>query len=75
MLEDILGSYVMDLGGSWNKKLPLVKFSNNSKYQASMGMALMKLYVEGSVDHQSTGMKLGNPSLTKRSSQEKRRKQ
>ena len=29
----------MDFGGSWNKKLPLVEFSYNNSYQASLGMA------------------------------------
>ena len=38
-LEDMLRSCVMDFGGSWNKKLPLVEFSYNNSYQASLGMA------------------------------------
>ena len=29
----------MDFGGSWNKKLPLVEFSYNNSFQASLGMA------------------------------------
>ena len=32
----------MDFGGSWNKKLPLVEFSYNNSYQASLGMAPYK---------------------------------
>ena len=38
-LEDMLRSCVMDFGGSWNKKLPLIEFSYNNSYQASLGMA------------------------------------
>ena len=39
ILEDMLRSYVMDFGGSWNKKLALIEFSYNNSYQASLGMA------------------------------------
>ena len=32
----------MDFSGSWNKKLPLIVFSYNNKYQTSIGVALYK---------------------------------
>ena len=38
-LEDMLRACVLDLKGSWEENLPLVKFSYNNIYQASIGMA------------------------------------
>ena len=38
-LEDMLLACIMDFGGSWNKKLPLIEFSYNNSYQASLGSA------------------------------------
>ena len=38
-LEDLLRLYVLDFKGSWDKYLPLVEFSYNSTYQASIVMA------------------------------------
>ena len=35
----MLRACVSDFKGSWNKKLPLVEFSHNNSYQASIGMA------------------------------------
>ena len=34
-LEDMLRGCVMDFGGSWSKKFPLVEFSYNNSYQAA----------------------------------------
>ena len=39
VLEDILRSYVLDFGGNWDSYLPLVEFSYNNSYQASIQMA------------------------------------
>ena len=39
MLEDMLGACVQDHKGSWEEHLPLVEFSYNNSYQASVQMA------------------------------------
>nr|XP_043638059.1 uncharacterized protein LOC122609065 [Erigeron canadensis] len=36
-LEDMLRAYVIDFGGSWDTYLPLVEFSYNNSYHASIG--------------------------------------
>ena len=38
-LEDMLRACVMDFKGTWNNYLPLVEFSYNNSFQASIGMA------------------------------------
>ena len=38
-LEDMLRACVMDFKGTWDKKLPLIEFSYNNSFQASIGMA------------------------------------
>ncbi|KAL5553554.1 hypothetical protein UlMin_040955 [Ulmus minor] len=38
-LEDMLRACVLDFGGSWNQHLPLIEFSYNNSYQATIGMA------------------------------------
>ncbi|GJY89273.1 putative reverse transcriptase domain-containing protein [Tanacetum coccineum] len=35
-LEDMLRGYVIDFGGSWDRHLPLVEFSYNNSYHASI---------------------------------------
>ena len=37
-LEDMLRACVLDFGGSWDTYLPLVEFSYNNSYHASIGM-------------------------------------
>ncbi|KAI3765462.1 hypothetical protein L2E82_15496 [Cichorium intybus] len=37
-VEDILRSYVMDLGGSWDEHLPSVEFAYNNSYHSSIKM-------------------------------------
>jgi hypothetical protein len=37
-LEDMLRACVLDFGGSWDNYLPLVEFSYNNSYHASIGM-------------------------------------
>ena len=39
VLEDMLGACVLDHKGRWEEHLPLVEFSYNNKYQASIQMA------------------------------------
>ncbi|KAA3466784.1 reverse transcriptase [Gossypium australe] len=39
ILEDMLGSCVIDFKGSWGDYLPLAKFAYNSSYQSSIQMA------------------------------------
>ena len=36
MLEDMLQACVLDLKGSWEEQLPLMKFAYNDNYQASI---------------------------------------
>ena len=38
-LEDMLRACVMDFKGNWDRKLPLIEFSYNNSYHASIGMA------------------------------------
>ena len=38
ILEDLLCCCTLDFGGSWSEHLPLVEFSYNNSYQASIGM-------------------------------------
>ena len=39
ILEDMLRACVLDLKGSWEEHLPLVEFTYNNSYQASIHMA------------------------------------
>ncbi|MCQ7926341.1 hypothetical protein NP234_24490 [Salmonella enterica] len=39
ILEDMLRSCVLTLGGNWESHLPLIEFVYNNSYQASIGMA------------------------------------
>ena len=39
VLDDMLRACVLDLKGSWEEHLPLVEFSYNNSYQASIQMA------------------------------------
>ena len=38
VLEDLLRACDLDLKGNWNDYLPLVEFSYNNSFQASIGM-------------------------------------
>ena len=38
-LEDMLWACILDLKGSWEKHLPLVEFTYNNSYQATIQMA------------------------------------
>ena len=39
ILEDMIRACVLDFGGSWSKYLPLIEFSYNNSYQATIGVA------------------------------------
>ena len=39
ILEDMLRACVLDFGGSWSKYIPLIEFSYNNSYQATIGVA------------------------------------
>ena len=39
ILEDMLRACVLDLKGTWDRYLPLIEFSYNNSYQATIGMA------------------------------------
>jgi len=39
ILEDLLRACILDFGGSWEQHFPLVEFTYNNSYQASIGMA------------------------------------
>nr|GEV58928.1 hypothetical protein [Tanacetum cinerariifolium] len=41
-LEDMLCAYVIDFGGNWDRHLPLVEFSYNNSYHASIKAAPFK---------------------------------
>ena len=43
ILEDMLRACVLDFEGSWVKYLPLIEFSYNNSYQATIGMAPYEL--------------------------------
>ena len=39
ILEDMLRACILDFQGSWDTKLPLIEFTYNNSYQATIGMA------------------------------------
>ena len=41
-LEDMLCAYLMEFKGVWNKYLPLIEFSYNNSFQATICMAPFK---------------------------------
>jgi hypothetical protein len=41
-LEDMLRVCALDFGGSWDEHLPLIEFSHNNSYHASIDMAPFK---------------------------------
>ena len=51
MLEDMLHMYVMDKPTKWEDYLHLVDFAYNNGQQASLGMSLMKPFMEEGVGH------------------------
>jgi len=57
ILEDMLRACALDYAGSWDHNLPLVEFAYNNSYHASMGMAHMRHYMDGDVEHLLVGKK------------------
>jgi hypothetical protein len=48
ILEDLLKACVLEFGGNWEDHLPLMKFTYNNSYQATIRMAPYKvLYGRG----------------------------
>ena len=54
-LKDMLRACVMEFRGSWDTHLPLMEFAYNNSYQANIGMALMRLFMDGNVELQFIG--------------------
>ncbi|KAD4585738.1 hypothetical protein E3N88_23339 [Mikania micrantha] len=62
ILEHMLGTCIIDFGGSWNDHLPLVEFSYTNGYHANIGMphmrhstndiVLVKVRIKAAHDHQ-----------------------
>ena len=45
----------MEFRGSWDTHLPLMEFAYNNSYQANIGIALMRLFMDGNVELQFVG--------------------
>nr|GEZ32940.1 hypothetical protein [Tanacetum cinerariifolium] len=58
-LEDMLRACVINFGNSWDQHLPLVEFSYNNSYHASIKAVPFEALMGESVDSQSAGVKLG----------------
>ena len=43
ILEDMLRACSLDFGGNWDKHLPIVEYSYNNSYQASIGIVMTLL--------------------------------
>nr|GEV15576.1 hypothetical protein [Tanacetum cinerariifolium] len=56
-LEDMLRACVIDFGSSWDKHLPLVKFSYNNSYHASFKAAPLRPCMGESVGRQFVGVR------------------
>ena len=57
-LEDMLRACVMEFKGAWNKYLPLIEFSYNNSYQATLVWHRTKHSMAGNVDYPFIGMRL-----------------
>ena len=57
MLEDMLWACVLDLKGSCEEQLPLMKFASNDSYQASIQMTPYEVLYERHVDLQFVGQR------------------
>ncbi|GKA88286.1 putative reverse transcriptase domain-containing protein [Tanacetum coccineum] len=56
MLEDMLRACVIDFGSSWDRHLPLVEFSYNNSYHASIKVAPYDAFTDENVDHLYAGV-------------------
>ena len=59
MLEDMLQACVLDHKGSWEEHLPLMEFTYNNSYQASIQMAPYE-----AVSNSALGLLYGHGILT-----------
>ncbi|GKA56196.1 reverse transcriptase domain-containing protein [Tanacetum coccineum] len=57
-LEDMLQACVIDFGKGWERHLPLVEFSYNNSYHASIRQHYLRHFIVKSADHLSAGPKL-----------------
>ena len=65
VLEDMLQACVLDLKGSWEERLPLVEFSYNNSYHASIQMTPYEaLYGRPSRSLQIFWTEVGERSIT-----------
>ncbi|GKC46154.1 putative reverse transcriptase domain-containing protein [Tanacetum coccineum] len=58
MLEDMLRACVIDFGSSWDRHLPLVEFSYNNSYHASIKAAPYEALYRRNVDHLYAGVRI-----------------
>ncbi|GJR48907.1 putative reverse transcriptase domain-containing protein [Tanacetum coccineum] len=54
-LEYMLRACVIDFGNGWERHLPLIEFSYNNSYHASIKAAPLRHFMVGSVDHLFVG--------------------
>nr|GEX23052.1 putative reverse transcriptase domain-containing protein [Tanacetum cinerariifolium] len=60
-LEDMLRACVIDFGKGWVKHFPLVEFSYNNSYHASIKVTPYEDFIARSVDHRCAGPRLELP--------------
>jgi hypothetical protein len=53
-----MGAYALKYGKSWDKSLPYTEFSYNNSYQASIKMHRLRHYMDDSVEHHCSGVRL-----------------
>ncbi|XP_047310117.1 uncharacterized protein LOC124913713 [Impatiens glandulifera] len=58
-LEDLLRACLIDYGGNWEPRLPLIEFAYNNSFQSSIGMAPLKHYMGRSAGHHYIGTRFG----------------
>ena len=64
MLEDMLRACVLDHKGSWEEHLPLVEFSYNNSYQASIQMVPYEALYERPCRSSLCWTEVGESSIT-----------
>ena len=55
VLEDMLRNCVIDYDGSWDRHIPLVKFTYNNSFHSSIGMAPLRIFTEENTEHHCVG--------------------
>ena len=64
MLKDVLRACVLDHKGSWEEHLPLVEFTYNNSYQASIQMAAYEALYERPCRSPLCWTEVGESSIT-----------